>query len=432
MTDRRGPGAEREELWLIGRLLTRSARSIADTLRRALVAIDRGTLLRLLAAATLVIFVGVLLLSLAQATDLGGILSGIFAGFVTALMFAWAAAWLLTWALAPARTAEAPFNEAAATALEALLAPTLRELDAVRAEVVRKVKERSAMRVPIGAACGALFWLLVQWEKDPPGFFELIVFCALGAAAGEGWAAAKLSKEYTRLYKARVLPHLAARFGDLTYRQGSAHDVHKLRTYRILDNFDTVAADDEIVGTYRGVPVRIVELRLGAGSGDQRKNVFDGLLVDLVLPRNLTGTTAVVTDAGMLGNLEARWRSDTLQHVRLEDPRFEERYEVYSTDQIEARALLTPAFMERFTALAGLSGFALPGAWAEGNRFVTALPKLKPVDLFEPPVYWKPTGGKALLALSQDIEAVLKMADAVIDLDFWASGRKRGDSARAL
>ena len=48
-----------------------------------------------------------------------------------------------------------------------------------------------------------------------------------------------------------------------------------------------------------------------------------------------------------------------------------------------------------------------------------------PVDLFEPPAYWKPTSGKTLLALSHDIEAVLQMADAVIDLDFWASGRQR-------
>ena len=376
--------------------------------------------MRLWAVATLVIFVVVLLASLAQSTDLNGILSGIFGGLFAALLFAGAVAWLLMWALVP--RAEAPVNQAAVEALEALLAPTLRELEAVRATVVKKVKERSVIRAPIGAACAMLLWLVVQWGDDPPGFFELIIWCGLGALAGEGWAAAKLAEDYTRLYKARVLPHLAARFGALTYRQGSAQDVHKLQTYRILDRFDTVDADDEIVGTYRGLTIRIVELRLHAGSGDDRKNVFDGLLVDLVLPRSLTGTTAVIGDEGLWGNLEARWRGDRLQRVRLEDPTFEARYEVYSTDQIEARALLTPAFMQRFTALAALSGFALPGAWAEGNRLVTALPKLKPVDLFEPPIYWKPGGGKALVALSQDIEAVLRMADAVIDLDFWARG----------
>jgi hypothetical protein len=420
MTDHRDSGVEGEEPPRLAGLMMRGSRSIGDTVRRRLVAIDRVTLMRLWAVATLVIFVSVLAARLAQSTDLNGILSGIFGGLFAALLFAGAVAWLLMWALVS--RAEAPVDRAAVEALEAQLAPTLRELEAVRAAVVRKVKERSVIRAPLGAACAVLLWLVFQWGDDPPGFFELILWSGFGALAGEGWAAAKLAEDYTRLYKARVLPHLAARFGDLTYRHGSAHDVHKLQTYRIFAQFDNVDADDEIVGTYRGLSIRIVELRLHAGSGDDRKNVFDGLLVDLTLPRRLTGTTAIVADRGLWRNLEARWRADRLQHVRLEDPTFEARYEVYSTDQIEARALLTPAFMQRFTALAALSGFALPGAWAEGNRLVTALPKSNSVDLFEPPVYWKPAGGKALVALSQDIEAVLKMADAVIDLDFWARG----------
>ena len=426
MTDRRDPGADCEEPPLIAGMLGRGSRRVADPLRRALVAVGRRTLMALWAATTLTVFVGFLLRALVRATDLGGVLSGVFVAFIGALAFAGAVAWLLMWALAPA--AEAPFDRAAASELEALLAPTLRELDTVRAEVIRQVKERSVMRVPAGAAGAAFLWLCLQWGGDPPVIFELVVWCGIGAFAGEVWAAANLAEEYTRLYKSRVLPVLAARFGDLTYRRGSAHDVHKLQTYRILDDFDSVNADDEIAGTHRGLPIRIVELRLDSGSGDDRRNVFDGLLIDFVLPRSLTGTTVVVADAGLVGNLKARWRSDRLQRVRLEDPRFAARYEVYSSDQIEARALLTPAFMERFTALAELSGFALPGAWAEGNRLVAALPKLKPIDLFEPPVYWKPTRGRVLLALSQDIEAVLEMADAVIDLDFWARGRIGGSS----
>ena len=109
----------------------------------------------------------------------------------------------------------------------------------------------------------------------------------------------------------------------------------------------------------------------------------------------------------------------------LEDPEFERHYEVYSNDQIEARALLTPAFMERFTALAATSGFSLPGALAEGNRLVVALPKsLGTGKLFEPRRYWKPAGGEALVVLERDIRAVLSMADTVISLDFFAAGRR--------
>jgi hypothetical protein len=93
---------------------------------------------------------------------------------------------------------------------------------------------------------------------------------------------------------------------------------------------------------------------------------------------------------------------------------------VYSDDQIESRALLTPAFMERFMALAAASGIWLSGALAEGNRLMVELPKRLVGDLFEAPVYRKPAGGQALLSLEEDIRAVLGIADTVIDLDFWA------------
>jgi hypothetical protein len=317
---------------------------------------------------------------------------------------------------------KAPFDEATAKALENSLAPTLRELSAVRADVIKKVKARSVTRVPLGVAGAFLWWVILQSTADAPDFFDLILLCGLGALLGYGWAMAKLDRDFKRLYKDRVLPQLAARFGDLTYQHATSARVDALRAHRIFRDFTEASADDEIVGSYRGLPVSIVELRLGGGSANEPSAVFDGLLIEVVLPRNLAGTTAVVTDEGLLGNLKARMRSDSLQHVRLEDPRFAERYQVYSTDQIEARALLTPAFISRFSALAEMSGFWLPGALAEGNSFVVALPKRSSVDLFEPPSYFEGevTTGKTLLALSNDIKAVLEMADAVIDLDFWA------------
>jgi hypothetical protein len=351
------------------------------------------------------------------------VFKGLAAGAVTALVFAAAFGWLLLWATG-ARSQEPVVDTATVGDLEMLVAPVLRELNAVRRDVIKKVKERSATRVPLAAAAAFVFWLVAQLTADdPPGFSGLLIWLLIGAVAGETWAAHKLEKDYRRLYKDRVLPRLAARFGDLTYRQASHQDIQRLGAHRVFSDFDQVRAEDEITGTYRGLPISIVEARLERRSGDNHQMIFDGLLIQLTLPRGLTGTTAVISDEGMLGNFKASWRGGALQPVRLEDLRFEKRYEVYGTDQVEARALLTPAFMERFMALAGRSGFALPGALAEGNRMVVALPKsLHQRDLFEPPVYWKPAGGRAMLALNDDISAVLSMADTVIDLDFWARG----------
>ena len=73
----------------------------------------------------------------------------------------------------------------------------------------------------------------------------------------------------------------------------------------------------------------------------------------------------------------------------------------------------------------------VPGAIAEGNTLTVALPKrMGAGDLFEPPAYWMPAGGAALVGLENDIRAVLRMADTVIKLDFFAAGRQR-DAERA-
>ena len=41
-------------------------------------------------------------------------------------------------------------------------------------------------------------------------------------------------------------------------------------------------------------------------------------------------------------------KSEALSSVKLEDPEFSRKYVAYSSDQVEGRYLITPAFMERF------------------------------------------------------------------------------------
>ena len=83
-----------------------------------------------------------------------------------------------------------------------------------------------------------------------------------------------------------------------------------------------------------------------------------------------------------------------------------------------ARALLTPAFMARFLDLGDRPGFMGPLALAQDNVLTIALPKLGRSNLFAPPSYREPAKSEeAVLKLYGDIAAVLRAADAVIDLD---------------
>jgi hypothetical protein len=411
-------GDDRDRPLLQG-LIARGSSRLERTSRSGLQALGRNTLLLLWGAASMAVFAIMLTSALLQAKGIGDVLTGVLAAAFVALLVAGGGAWVVMWVLVPAKPA--PVDRAAVDTLTALLAPTLRELDTIRAEVVRQVRKRSVSHVPAGAVAGIALWTLGRFGDDPTGTADLFLYIGVGAIGGEVWAAHGLSQEYARLYKNRVLPLLARRFGSLTYRQPPPPDLRALNEHRVLRDFDTMIAEDEIAGHHRGLPLRITEVTLRKDAGEDATTVFDGLLIELALPRSLTGTTAVISDQGLFGNLGTRLRPTTLPRVRLEDPRFEKRFEVYGSDQIEARALLTPAFMERLTVLAERTGFTLPGALAEGNRLTLALPKRTMGKLFQPPPYWKPAGGQALVTLSQDIEAVLKMADAVIDLDFWAA-----------
>lgn len=102
--------------------------------------------------------------------------------------------------------------------------------------------------------------------------------------------------------------------------------------------------DDSFLGKYRGVEISIAECNYVAG----KRNVFTGAIIRLQMNKDFAGTTVIrpkkeveVKDVNDLKKLK-------YQKVELEDIEFNKIYNVYSTDQVEARYLLTTAFMERF------------------------------------------------------------------------------------
>jgi hypothetical protein len=364
----------------------------------------------LLAAA---IFVGAVMGGASRHPGIGGLLGSLVGAAVSAGLFAAAGVFLIARYLAPALREE---GHLIAT-YDGPLGEALAELERTRQEVKTQIIARAVKLMPLGAAAGVALWIAGQFgNDDPTGLIELAVFSSFGAAGGYFMASHKLGDAYRRMYKDRVLPQLAAQFDPgLTYRE-ACPDLAPLSRYRLVDAFDDSTCEDEICGDYRGLPLSIVELRLTHGTGKEQRTVFDGLLTAVTLPRNLKGVTVVVPDRGRLGN----WlgRLPDCEPVRIEDPVFEKVYAVYGTDQIAARALLTPAFMERFIAFASAKRFGLPTVLVQDNRLLIALPKEGGKDLFEPPGYLQPAAGrKGLEDLAADIAGVLSAADAVIDLD---------------
>jgi hypothetical protein len=365
--------------------------------------------------------------SIRRTPGLEGWLTGLFGGFFVGLLIAGAGAWaVLILVVRPARRAEA---DLAKVEVDGDLGAVLAELEAARLRTRSQINASALWRVPLGALAGVALWISSQFGDDPADAFDLVLFLGAGAVAGYVWAAQKLGDAYRRLYKARVMPRLAAQFGPLAWRPAQP-PLDEFRRHRLFPDWDDCAAEDEIFGDYRGMPLSIVELKLTKGSGDDRRTVFHGLTAAVTLPRGLSGTTVVIPDRGLFGNLAERLRGGPCQKVALEDPGFEKAYEVYGSDQVSARALLTPAFMERFMTLASSGRFGAPAALVQDNRLLMALAATGGRDLFEPPSYRQPAAARdALAQLYEDIEAVLRAADAVIDLDQAARLRPRPAAA---
>ncbi len=373
--------------------------------------------------AALLIFVTVLFASMHKTPGIGGLLSGVFTGLFAALFVGGGGAWI---AMSLVAVKPAPkVDDRTGDELMSALRPVLADLESARLEVVRQVNVRAMTRVPVGAAAGLGLWCLEQLSgrsgRDGVAGIVWNALCLVGVGAMAGYYSASRdgSAAYARLYRGRVLPLLAARFGGLSFRSPAQTDLQALNSERFFDDYDRAVSNNEFFGTHRGVPISIATLLLTSGSGKQRRVSFEGLLVEVTLPRGLKGTTAVIAGTGAFEQLRHWLKTSNRQRVALEDPRFSQVYEVWSTDQIGARALLTPAFMERLLALSGAAENidGRPLVEARDNRLTLVIPRYGR-DHFLAPGFRKSAASRAsVVALYDQIAGVLAVADAVIDLD---------------
>ena len=71
---------------------------------------------------------------------------------------------------------------------------------------------------------------------------------------------------------------------------------------------------------------------------------------------------------------------EMLEEVKLEDPVFSKKFNVYSSDQVEARYLVTTAFMERFLNIkTAFDTKHIKCAFFDENRLIISLPTNKNV-----------------------------------------------------
>jgi uncharacterized protein DUF3137 len=210
----------------------------------------------------------------------------------------------------------------------------------------------------------------------------------------------------------RLTYHPDASIGQVTFAQAGI----------FTHSIDRFSGDDLVSGTVGSTAMRFSELHAeyktqSVNSKGQVKTtwhtIFKGLFFEADFNKSFHGETFVRTDVaeklfGAIGQALQKPLFGKSELVTLEDPEFEKEFVVKSTDQQEARYILTPALMARILEFKRKARRDVQFSFI-GSSVYAAVPYRE--DLFEPPV-WSSVLNPELLESYYD---ALRLVVAVVD-----------------
>lgn len=238
-----------------------------------------------------------------------------------------------------------------------------------------------------------------------------VIYCLWASEPGRNFIAS---------YKTTILSAVAEAVGGFQYVRDGTIPIERLEPSSLIPGLDIYESEDLFRGAYKGVDVELAEARLikyvtyrdsKGRTRRRRTTVFSGLFVLYSMNKRFSGRTVVCSAFRAPSNWgfgDGGW----LERVELEDPIFEQRFEVFADDQIESRYLLTPAFMQRLTAVA--DDFATDSMQAAfyDNQLLLMIPLAK--DRFEPPaINVSLIESSGVQRLARELGDVLSIVDAL-------------------
>ncbi|WP_028767333.1 DUF3137 domain-containing protein [Shewanella fidelis] len=285
------------------------------------------------------------------------------------------------------------------------IAPKWQRYEAKRIPIAAKYQQRRKISQPVSYIAmftgligfAGIFYALAITNGDGfmlVGGLLLFVVAMIVAAAVNFWAGSEAFKFRDGVIKV-IHPLILRYFGEsFMLNPKNLPELKKYEQYGVLPKYDRGYFQDSVKGEYKGVAFLVRELNLSVANGTEDnktkyKTIFDGIIIEFDTFKKFQGETQVRLDKGTLGNKYQAFKHD-LSQVKLEDVNFERQFEVYSSDQVEARYLLTPATMARFLSLSSFYGSQLEACFKDGklfmkiatkhNYFNSKLDVLKPLD----------------------------------------------------
>jgi hypothetical protein len=261
--------------------------------------------------------------------------------------------------------------------------------------------------------CGILLPIAYfAWDFGYTGIAFVGLFIGLtGVATLAYWP---LSDLYDQV-KYRMLTTIADAMGCHYKSVGFQIDViPRMLELGLLPHYDRDSYEDCFTGERFKCSFDLFEAHLEekyqTKNGTSWRTVFRGQIVRVAFPKHFLGVTVVWRNLGLLNFLNHF--GNKLQRVGLEDVKFERDFEVYGSDQVEARELVHPVFMERLLALeTAYDGKRLRCGFQNGDLLLAVEGR----DRFELGSMFTPLADpKRVRTVVDDIAEVLRLIDSML------------------
>ncbi|MCM1340045.1 MAG: DUF3137 domain-containing protein [Muribaculaceae bacterium] len=161
----------------------------------------------------------------------------------------------------------------------------------------------------------------------------------------------KIKEKFRQELKREIISKVMQQYGDFSFSDNKKLiTLNEIKEMGFYQDANKQKVDDVIIGKHKNCNFAIVETSLthkvtnsyGDNSATVTVSDFQGIIVKLQSSKNFEGKTVI----GMKGTIS---KPKGFEKVELESSEFMKYRHVYSTNQIEARYILTPSLMERLS-----------------------------------------------------------------------------------
>ena len=201
----------------------------------------------------------------------------------------------------------------------------------------------------------ALLWFGPNWDPEAKVIVSLV---AAGVAAAWGYAPRAKAIKETKLGINNAIAGALGLSYEMEFEPGHGFDL--ARRYALVPSYDRASFDDRWSGPLgpRAFTLHEAHLEEERGSGKNRHyvTVFRGAILTITFDRQFHGTTILERadkHRSWFGGARDTIKLDgkQLDYVDMVNPEFSDTFSVWSDDQVEARYLVHPVYVERVLAV---------------------------------------------------------------------------------